>query len=790
MTATTPPALRVEEPELPRRVRRPIDIARLALTVLLIGLVVAVAAAARATTTGVDSDLLVIGRRVPQALIGVAALAAAGAGLLLLPGIVVLRLVQRRLWNAGMVTAAVPLALLVTAAVATWLRGPAPEAIAGDFVAPVPGDGVPTLSGFVAALIAAMTTAAPSPRSRRAFALVIVTALGTGLLAGQSSVLSAALSLGLGRLAGLLVRLVAGSATVRPDGRAVAAVLAEHGFRAVSVVAQPAEPMRAFQATSASGVELAVTVIDRDRIGAELVPRLWRVLRTRGEALPRVDVTLEAAAERRTALALAADAAGVRTPRLLFAVAAEPDAALVAYAHVDTTGFGHLGPAAVRDASLEDAWEQLRRLHIAGIAHRSVGPDSFRLDGSGRCWMHDSATGQVAATSFARQLDVAQALVALATIVGAQRCVAAATRVLGADVVARALPLLQPIALPASTRAALRGRKGLLPELRSELLAATGSEPPPPVVLERFTPRTLLTAVGLAVALYLIGSELVGVDFGAVLSQTDWRWLGPALAGVVATYVGSAASLLGFVRDRVPYLRAVGAQLALSFVKLVAPATIGNAAVNIRLLTKAGMADAAAAASVAAGQVAAILVTVPLLLLLGLLTGQAVASGLAPSPTALAVAGLVVALAALLLLVRPVRERLRRLWRGFVDQGLPPLMEAVQTPSKLAQGVGGNLLLTAGYTVALYACVRAVGADIVMPVAAVVFLTGNTVGAAVPTPGGLGAVEAALATGLTAAGVPGGLAVPATLLFRLVSFWLPLAPGYLAWTQMQRRGLL
>ena len=229
---------------------------------------------------------------------------------------------------------------------------------------------------------------------------------------------------------------------------------------------------------------------------------------------------------------------------------------------------------------------------------------------------------------------------------------------------------------------------------------------------------------------------------------------------------------------------------ALSFVKLVAPSTVGNAAVNIRLLTKAGLSEAAAAASVAAGQIAAVLVTVPLLLLLGLLTGQAVASGLAPSSTALAIAGLVAALVALLLLVRPVRERLRRLWRGFADQGLPSLMEALQSPAKLAQGVGGNLLLTAGYTVCLYACVRAVGADISIPLAAVVFLTGNTVGAAIPTPGGLGAVEAALATGLTAAGVPSGLAVPITLLYRLVSFWLPLGPGYLAWTGMQKRGLL
>ena len=230
----------------------------------------------------------------------------------------------------------------------------------------------------------------------------------------------------------------------------------------MSVVARPAPTMRAYHATSADGTELAVTVIDRDRFGAELVPRLWRIVRTRGEVLPRVDVTLEAAVERRAALALAAAAADVRTPRLFLALAAEPDAAVVAYPHVDTTGFGHVGGDGVREPALADAWAQL--LPAAPGRHRApVGrPRLVPAGRVGRCWVYDSATGQVASTSFARQLDVAQALVALTTVVGAPRAVASATAALGKDALARALPLLQPIAMPASTRAALRGRKGVL----------------------------------------------------------------------------------------------------------------------------------------------------------------------------------------------------------------------------------------------------------------------------------------------------------------------------------------
>ncbi len=71
-----------------------------------------------------------------------------------------------------------------------------------------------------------------------------------------------------------------------------------------------------------------------------------------------------------------------------------------------------------------------------------------------------------------------------------------------------------------------------------------------------------------------------------------------------------------------------------------------------------------------------------------------------------------------------------------------------------------------------------------------VYLAGATIGQAAPTPGGLGAVEAALAAGLTAAGLDAGTAVSAVLLYRLITFWLPTVPGYLALNRLTREGLL
>ena len=57
-------------------------------------------------------------------------------------------------------------------------------------------------------------------------------------------------------------------------------------------------------------------------------------------------------------------------------------------------------------------------------------------------------------------------------------------------------------------------------------------------------------------------------------------------------------------------------------------------------------------------------------------------------------------------------------------------------------------------------------------------------------PGGLGAVEAVLAGGLTAVGIPAAQAIPAVLIFRLATFWLPIPVGWVSYLVLQRDGTL
>ena len=52
--------------------------------------------------------------------------------------------------------------------------------------------------------------------------------------------------------------------------------------------------------------------------------------------------------------------------------------------------------------------------------------------------------------------------------------------------------------------------------------------------------------------------------------------------------------------------------------------------------------------------------------------------------------------------------------------------------------------------------------------------------------GRLGAIEAALVAGLTGVGLSSGAAVSAVLTYRLATYWLPVAPGWICLGFLQR----
>ena len=106
----------------------------------------------------------------------------------------------------------------------------------------------------------------------------------------------------------------------------------------------------------------------------------------------------------------------------------------------------------------------------------------------------------------------------------------------------------------------------------------------------------------------------------------------------------------------------------------------------------------------------------------------------------------------------------------------------------LAMGVGGALTLSLSYILSFSASLWAFGYTVPFAVLAITYLASNTVGSIVPSPGGIGPVELALTAGLVAAGVPYGVALSTAIVYRLVTFWIPIPVGWLSLQRLQKVG--
>ena len=786
-----PETVVIEADVIPRRLRRPIDLLRLVSAFATSALILAVSYFASSTAQGLESDLTKASGRIPEVIV-VAANLIGLLGVLALPIAAAFDLMLRRRGRMlAEALAGLAVGVLLTTAVA-WLitRYPNPRLLVTLTGQETPGQ-LPPLNAILAGLVAFITIARLIERPRFGpVSLVVVAAIVlANVVTGGITATALALSILMGWAVGLAMRYSLGTPTTRPSGLSVATALEEVGYP-VTVLRAHREfsAGRRYVATTRSGETLNVLVLDRDLEGAGVAASVWRTLRVRDDSAPS-RMSMRRRLERTALQAYAGVASGAPTPKLLAAVQVNEDAALVAFPRIDGRTFDQIG-ADLTDADLDSAWRAVRTMHDRGITHRSLTGSHLLRDDHGKIWLLHSEDGSIAASDVAQRVDLAELLCTLSMLTSPDRAVASGQRVLGPLRLVKALGVLQPIALSSETRKAIRKRKAILVELRDLLLEMSPNPNPEQVELERLRPRLLLTLVAGTVAGYILLTQLAQVNLNTLLTDARWDLVFVALILSGLTYIAAAMALDGFVPEKLHFFRTFQAQLAASFATLISPPTLGAVAVNLRYLQRAGVHPALGAASVGVSQVMAFVVHLLLLLGFGVVAGTRAENEFTPPSWAVfvIVVGLVAAI--LLLLLPWSRHWITRRIRPIFQQVGPRLLTLLQQPRKLSSGVGGILLLNLGYIACLTACVWAFGGSAPLAAIAVVYLAGATIGQAAPTPGGLGAVEAALAAGLTAAGIPGGIAVSSVLLFRLATFWLPTIPGWFAFNSLQKNELL
>ena len=267
-----------------------------------------------------------------------------------------------------------------------------------------------------------------------------------------------------------------------------------------------------------------------------------------------------------------------------------------------------------------------------------------------------------------------------------------------------------------------------------------------------------------------------------------WVVVGGAL--VAARYAAAAGSLQAATPRRIPFMPTMLVQLSSSFVGRLTPEGVGWFLLNQRYLERVGLPRSAALAAITLKLVAGAASR----LLIALAVAAAVGSGSgldlrlpadAPVP---AIAGLGVGILAVLaaILAGPLGARVR----ATLVPAVRDVAAVLREPRRALSLFGTTAALTILSGLVLLASVASFGIDVPVAQLFAVYLAGTAVAALSPTPGNLGAVELTLSAGLTAIGVPAATALGSVLVYRLLTFWLPILPGFLAFRLLQQRGEL
>ena len=598
------------------------------------------------------------------------------------------------------------------------------------------------------------------------------------------------LMIGVGVFAGGVVGMLVGELRTPLPITSVVRAASRVGLTLVRVLPTviPRSAGSAWLADDTDGQRWMIVTSGPDQGTAVVLRQLSRltVLKSTGERRPIR--SLRRLVEHRALTLLVAERSGARVPHAA-GITSSGDEILLIVAHIDGDRLSDLAdPKQVEDC-LRGAWEQVRLLHNGGVYHGDLTIENLIVDPDGEVWIVDFERGEIDAEPATFASDIANLLVSSSGVVGPEAAVEAAVDVLGRTVVATALPHLQPAGL----RRSARRQRVALGELRNVASERVGVADVELAKLRRLGPRTLITFAMLAGAVYLLLPQLTTANdiLGEIRNAQPW-WVAAAVLASVLTYLGATLTLVGSVPDPVPFGSAFGTSVATSFTNAVAPAGVGGMALGVRYLQRLGVPTPVALTGVGVKTVLGLFVHITLMAATVLALGRSeVLSGVSVPWGLLGWIGLGVVIAVLLLITLPVTRR----WAGVrlvprAREAFSGMGEVMRSPRRLVALVGGATMITVSYALCLVFSAQAVGVSAPISEIVIVSLTASIVASVAPTPGGLGAAEAAYAAGLAAIGLSASSSLAVVLIFRGVTFWLPILPGYLAMRALERRRLL
>lgn len=297
--------------------------------------------------------------------------------------------------------------------------------------------------------------------------------------------------------------------------------------------------------------------------------------------------------------------------------------------------------------------------------------------------------------------------------------------------------------------------------------------------------KFVVAALLLSAAAYVVIPQLGFLDNSwSVLLESNWRLGLVAVVGLLISYAAATGIYTLLTSVRLSLRDTYIVQVASSFASRALPAGVGSLGVNYLYLRRRGQTKVGAASVVAVNNTVGFIghacwLIAAILWLPVELSQLHIPGGIVP---------VVIIVGVLILSVGLFFwHRTTVVIRSFLEQ----LEQYKRMPWRLAGALGFSIILTGSYIAMLWLSGRATGIGDFEITSAIVALTVGVIAqTATPTPGGLGGAEAGLVAGLTLVGLPVAQAVTVTVLYRVITFWLPLIIGSVAFWWSLRKGYI
>lgn len=649
-------------------------------------------------------------------------------------------------------------------------------------------------SGHVTIAAALATVASPYLGKWSRIALWLLVALvGLGrMYVGAHFPIDVVGGIALGILIGAAVNLLMGVPHEDLSRRFI-----EDAFREFGITLSEIKPVSAdargsvpYFARATTGERYFAKLVGAEQRNADFLFKVWRSLILKNVVNTAPFLTPKQQIEHEAYVTLLAKEHGVCVSDIIFSKRISDEYALLVQRQVAGTPLDECPADSLDDALLAQLWEQVRLLHDALIAHGDLRLANLLLDEEGRAYLIDFGFADAGASPAVLAQDGAQMLASLAAVVGVERAVASAVRGLGEEAVVAMMPALQPMALSSVTRDYVQEHPDFLEELQTSITEQTGIEAPQEAEsVIRINPRSLLWLFGLGIGVYLLLPQIGELqEVVRLWSTIHPGWLIGGLALSLLSYVAATFSQWGSLRQPISLPKTFIAHFAATFANRFGPRGLGGAFVLTRFMEKSGIRRYQALAALTIKTVMGSLIHLLGMLATLFFLGQSVAEVADDIEGWQIGLVLLVVLGVVAYFFGP-SERRKKTMRS-VRSALRDLRAILKEPRKATALVGGAAGTTLAYIGTLAVSLWAVGAPIGIPQVAAVYLAGEIIGSASPTPGGIGVLEGAFVAGLVAFNVPSDQAVAGVLLYRLLTFWLPILPGFVASRYLEAKKLL